>query len=180
MMGLSVPQAPVESKSIGPEWNLDSLAGAFRREAKLLLDLQEILQRQRSAVAQDDLAVVDETVYSAQRIFRTLAEARRQRRALLEILGLDRDASVDSLDELLGSRMTVDLGLARTELQEAARRVSRELSVNKKILQGAIATGEELIQGLRGVSARNTGVYGPGATAGSPGGDGGVIINRQI
>lgn len=179
-MGLSIPQAAVAVAGSGGEWNVESLADAFRREAKLLLDLQDVLQRQRNAVAKDDLPVVDETVYSAQRIFRTLAEARRQRRAILEILGLDRETSVDSLEELLGSHMTVDLGLARTELQEAARRVSRELNVNKKILQGAISTGEELIQGLRGASGKGTGVYGPGAGSGAPRGDGGLIINRQI
>ena len=179
-MGLTVPQAPVSPSNPGAEWNVESLSGAFRREAKLLLDLQEVLQRQRNAVAKDDLPVVDETVYSAQRVFRTLAEARRQRRAILEILGLDRESPVESLEELLGARMTVDLGLARTELQEAARRVSRELSVNKKILQGAIATGEDLIQGLRGASARGSGVYGPGSSTGAPKGDGGLIINRQI
>lgn len=179
-MGLSVPQAAAPVSTSGSEWNVESLADAFRREAKLLLDLQDVLQRQRNAVAKDDLPVVDETVYSAQRIFRTLAEARRQRRAILEILGLDREASVDALEELLGSRMTVDLGLARSELQEAARRVSRELSVNRKILQGAIATGEDLIQGLRGASAKGAGVYGPGSGTGAPKGDGGFIINRQI
>lgn len=179
-MGLSLPQAPAPPSRTGAEWNTDSLAAAFRREAKLLLDLQEVLQRQRNAVAQDDLAVVDETVYSAQRVFRTLAEARRQRQALLEILGLERGAHVESLEELLGARMTTDLGLARTELQEAARRVSRELSVNRKILQGAIATGEDLIQGLKGASGKGPGVYGPGADVGTSRGDGGMIINRQI
>jgi len=59
-------------------WVLSGLADALRREAKLLMDLREVLERQRRGVAEEDLALVDETVYSAQRIFRTLAEARRR------------------------------------------------------------------------------------------------------
>lgn len=178
-MSLTLPQteAPPQASTA---WDVDSLAEALRREAKLLLDLREVLKRQRAAVAQDDLAIVDETVYSAQRIFRTLAEARRQRRAILEILGVDREASVDALEGILGVRMTMDLRLAQEELKEAARRVSGELDVNKKILQGAISSGEELIRGLRGGSDKSSGVYGPQASPPPSQGDGGLIINRQI
>lgn len=179
-MSLSLPQTANPHTSAGAGWNVDSLAEALRKEAKLLLDLKEVLQRQRAAVAQDDLAIVDETVYSAQRIFRTLAEARRQRRAILEILGVDREAGVDALDGVLGGRMTIDLSLAQEELREAARRVSGELNVNKEILKGAIASGEGLIRGLRGGSDKSSGVYGPQADVQPSRGDGGLIINRQI
>ncbi len=178
-MGFSLPRTEAEPKAGGAEWNLNSLSDALRREAKLLLDLQEILQRQRSAVAREELAVVDETVYAAQRIFRTLAEARRQRRALLEILGVDREVGVDDLDTLLGPRMTLELDLARSELKEAARRLSGDLQVNKKILQGAIAAGDGLIEGLKGGKGKDPGTYGPEAQVRSKG-DGGLIINRQI
>jgi flagellar biosynthesis/type III secretory pathway chaperone len=176
---LTLPQTDTRHVA-GTEWSVQSLADSLRREAKLLLDLKEVLQRQRAAVAKDDLALVDETVYSAQRIFRTLAEARRQRRALLEILGVSPDAGLDDLGAYLGVRMTMDLRLAQTELKEAARRVSGELAVNKKILEGAIASGDALIRGLRGGSDKSTGVYGPQADIEPSAGDGGLIINRQV
>lgn len=179
-MSLPLPQTADPPRASGGEWNLDALSDALRREAKLLLDLNEVLKRQRAAVARDDLAVVDETVYSAQRVFRTLAEARRRRRALLDILGIDQEVSLESLDSTLGPRMTVDLELAREELKEAARRLSGELNVNRKILQGAIASGDALIRGLRGGSGKDPGVYGPQATPRPSGGDSGLIINRQI
>ena len=131
-------------------------------------------------MARDDLVVVDETVYSAQRVFRTLAEARRQRRALLEILGVDREVNLNLLEELLGSRMTLDLRLASEELLETARRLSGELNVNKKILQGAIASGDDLIRGLRGGDGKSPGVYGPQAEVNPSTGDGGMLINRSI
>jgi hypothetical protein len=178
-MSLTLPQMDAPPHTPGG-WDVDSLAEALRKEAKLLLDLREVLKRQRAAVAQDDLAIVDETVYSAQRIFRTLSEARRQRRAILEILGVDRGVGVDALEGVLGGRTTMDLRLAQEELREAARRVSGELDVNKKILKGAISSGEEMIRGLRGGGEKTSGVYGPQATPPPSNGDGGLIINRQI
>ncbi len=179
-MSLSLPQTVEPPPSTGGEWNADALSGALRREAKLLLDLTEVLKRQRTAVARDDLAVVDETVYSAQRIFRTLAEARRHRQALLDILGIDPQAGLDALEGDLGPRMTLDVGLAREELKEAARRLSGELNVNRKVLQGAISSGEVLMRGLTGGGGRDPGVYGPQADVRHGGGDSGLIINRQI
>lgn len=169
---------PPETK--GTEWNMDAFSDALRREAKLLLDLGEVLERQRAAVARDDLAVVDETVYSAQRVFRTLAEARRRRKALLDILGIDPEVGLDALESVLGGRMTADVGLAREELKEAARRLSSELTVNRKVLQGAIASGDELIKGLTGGRSSDPGVYGPPAEERPASGDSGLIINRQI
>ena len=179
-MSLSLPQTVEPPAVMGGEWNLDAFSDALRREAKLLLDLKDVLTRQRAAVARDDLAVVDETVYSAQRVFRTLAEARRRRRALLEILGIDQGVNLDSLELVLGPRMTVDVGLAREELKEAARRLSGELNVNRKVLQGAIASGDALIRGLTGGGGKAPGTYGPQAEVSPSGGDSGLIINRQI
>jgi hypothetical protein len=179
-MSLSLPQAVDTQAPKGGEWDMDAFSEALRREAKLLLDLAEVLERQRAAVARDDLAVVDETVYSAQRVFRTLAEARRRRKALLDILGIDPEVGLDSLETVLGPRMTVDVGLARTELKEAARRLSSALTVNRQVLQGAISSGEELIKGLTGAGGADPGVYGPPATERPSSGESGLILDRQI
>ena len=179
-MSLTLPQTVEPPAATGGEWNMDALSDALRREAKLLLDLTEVLKRQRAAVARDDLAIVDETVYSAQRVFRTLAEARRRRRALLDILGIDQEVDLESFESVLGHRMTVDMGLAREELKEAARRLSIELNVNRKVLKGAIASGDELIRGLTGGGGKDPGVYGPQAEVRETGGDSGLIISRQI
>ncbi len=179
-MSPAFPAAIAASEAPAGPWNLDSLAAAFVRESKLLIDLMEVLKRQRGAVSKDDLAVVDETVYSAQRIFRTLAEARRRRHALLEILGVDGGLGLDDLEEGLCGRMTEEVAEARDRLKEAAGHLSRELDMNRKILSGAIATGETLIRGLRGGGGKTAGVYGPGAQARPSEGEAGLIINRQI
>ncbi len=179
-MSLSLHPMLDPPQTKGPEWDIDAFSDALRREAKLLLDLGEVLERQRTAVARDDLAVVDETVYSAQRVFRTLAEARRRRKALLDILGIDPEVRLEALDSVLGTRMTPAVGLAREELKEAARRLSSELTVNRKVLQGAISSGDELIRGLTGGGSADPGVYGPPANERPGGGDSGLIINRQI
>ena len=178
-MGLALPDTKAASRGPSPEWTLQSLKDVLSREGKLLDDLIQVLRRQRSAVRKDDLAVVDETVYSAQRVFRTLAEARRRRRALLETLGVEGDVPLDDLEKVLHGKMGEELEQARNGLRRTARELSRELDVNRRVLEGALSSGEELIRGLTG-RVESPGVYGPEARSPNSGTDMGSIINRQI
>lgn len=178
-VGLALPDTDHAHGGAGGEWTLGSLTDVLKRETKLLADLVDVLRRQRSAVREDDLAVVDETVYSAQRIFRTLAEARRRRQALLEMLGAGKHTSLDELDGAVSGTMPPEMEEARADLKRVARRLSRELNVNRKVLKGAIASGEDLIRGLTGRGGA-TGVYGPGTDTSDSRRDSGTIINRQI
>jgi hypothetical protein len=153
----------------------------LNREKKLLADLIQVLRRQRTAVREDDLPVVDETVYSAQRVFRTLAEARRRRRALLVTLGVEADVSLEDLETVLGRDMGEEMEEARNGLRKTARRLSRELDVNRRVLEGALSSGERLMRGLTGSGGgESAGVYGPGARSSDASADSGAIINRQI
>ena len=65
----------------------------------------------------------------------------------------------------MGARMTPALRTAWTELQESARRLSGELERNRRILQGAIRSGERLIRTLTGRTPSASPVYAPGAGA---------------
>jgi len=160
-------------------WVLSGLADVLHREAKLLMDLREVLERQRRGVAEDDLALVDETVYSAQRIFRTLAEARRRRQALLELLTGDRNARLRDLEGGSAAPLPPEILLARDALHSAARLLAGELEVNRRVLQGALESGEELIRSLRGGGPRTPG-YGPDTGGSSGPGDAGRLIDRQV
>jgi len=178
-VGLAIPDTRAASRGPSPEWTLQSLKDVLSREGKLLADLIQILRRQRTAVRKDDLAVVDETVYSAQRVFRTLAEARRRRRALLETLGVEGDVPLDDMEETLEGKMDEELGAARDGLRRTALELSRELDVNRRVLEGALSSGEELIRGLTG-GGKSPGVYGPEAQSPGQTADTGSIINQQI
>ena len=165
----------------GPVVGPDTLATALDRESKLLSDLSAILQAQREAVASEDLTGVDDTIFSAQRVLRTLAEARIQRRTILEILCGDPDVPLDDLEDTLGPGVTPELAGSISNLRAIALDLTGALEVNRKVLRGAIRSGEDLIKVLGGGGTdRDAGTYGPGAQQPVSRGDHGMIIDRQI
>jgi Mg2+ and Co2+ transporter CorA len=153
-----------------------ALADALQGERRLLEDLIRVLRQQRSGVAGDDLGAVDDSVFAAQRVLRTLAEARRRRRTLLTLISGREDVALDALDVALGEDMTDDIRLARADLKETARTLSRELERNREILQGAIAAGDRLIRALCGAGTEAP-VYGAERSTTSPTR---LFIDRQV
>ncbi len=160
--------------------SLDSLANTLTRETEILTALREILRKQREAVAAEDLAGVDDTIFSAQRIFRTLAEARTKRRTLLEILSGNPDTPLTEVRMVLGPRVTPAVIGALEDLRLVALELSGDLEINRQVLHGAIQSGEELIRALAGAGNEDPGLYGPQADVASGSGDHGLIINRQV
>jgi hypothetical protein len=119
--------------------SVDSLADALASEKRLFDELITIMHRQRSAAWFDDLQGVDDAVFATHRVLATLTEARRRRQALNRMLGEREDLSIDSLDEVLGARMTDGLRTIRGELQGSARALAREVRVNRHMLRNALA-----------------------------------------
>jgi hypothetical protein len=154
-----------------------ALTEALSTECRLLEDLARVLERQHLAVERDDLAGVDESVFAAQRVFRTLGEARRYRRSLLELASGRSDVTLGELDTAFGSKLPRDLGLARDALRAAAGRLEGQLDRNRHLLEAALGAGDRLIRALSGSPAEPT-VYARhgGAVASS----GTVFLNRQI
>lgn len=139
-----------------------SLADALRTEARLLTDLLEILSRQRKGVVTEDMALVDEAIYSAQRVFRTLGQARLRRRTLLEVLGVDVDVRLEDIEVSLGPKVTPEIGHALQELRALARTASGELEINGKALKGAMRSGERPLGSLPETADRDDlGTHGP-------------------
>jgi hypothetical protein len=130
---------------------VDSLTDALSTERRLLDELIAVMQRQRNAVGADDLQAVDDSVFATHRVLVTLSEARRRRRNLNALIGHREDLGIHSLDEALGPRMTDALRVARDELHTAARALSREVSLNRRILREALACGDEYARTLAGV-----------------------------
>lgn len=138
---LPIAAAP-GSAGNAPTFAVAALADALRSEYRLLDELIAVLQRQRSAVVEEDLQTVEESVYSTHRVLNTLNEARRRRRSLNRLLGESDDLSTRELDHALGTRMTDELRAARDQLEAIARVLSREVEVNRRVLRDALSSGQ--------------------------------------
>jgi hypothetical protein len=130
-----------ESTGHAPAFAIAALADALRSEYRLLDELVAVLQRQRCAVADEDLQTVEESVYSTHRVLNTLSEARRRRRSLNRLLGESDDLSTRGLEHALGARMTDELRAARDQLEAMAHVLSREVEVNRRVLREALNSG---------------------------------------
>jgi hypothetical protein len=83
----------------------------------------------------------------------TLSESRRRRRNLNALIGQREDLGIHALDEALGDRMTQALRDARDQLHESARALSREVSINRRVLREALAHGDAYARALAGAPA---------------------------
>lgn len=172
MLAASVTPTPVDFQSS----HVQLLGEAMKTERRLLDNLVGILDRQRSAVAGDDLATLDDSVFAVQRILLTLGEARRRRRTLLGLVVGEEELPLGELDEVLGETLTPDVRTARDDLRGAARRLAQAIERNREILRGAIQTGDQLIRTLCGAPTEPT-LYG-GRGDGAPSG-GSLLIDTQ-
>lgn len=135
---------------------IDSLTDALVMERRLLEELIAVMRRQRNAVGNDDLQIVDDSVFATHRVLVTLSEARRRRRNLNALIGQREDLGIHSLEEALGPRMTPALRAARDELHETARTLSREVAINRRVLRQALASGDAFARMLAGAEESPT------------------------
>ncbi|HTR79270.1 MAG TPA: flagellar export chaperone FlgN, partial [Gemmatimonadaceae bacterium] len=112
-----------------------------------------IMRRQRTAVSADDLQAVDDSVFATHRVLVTLNEARRRRRAINVLFGEREDLPITQLDAVLGAKMTSQLSEAREALHATARKLSREVAMNRGILRQALASGDAYARVLTGAQA---------------------------
>ena len=115
-----------------------ALGDALATETRLLGELIAIMRRQRAAVAADDFATVDDSVFATQRVLHTLAEARRRRQALYRTFGIPDDAGPRALAAALGPGMTPPLRDALEALVAAARALATEVAMNRSAIRAAL------------------------------------------
>lgn len=159
--------------------SVDALAAALRDETRLLGELGTIVRRQREGVAREDVEAVDDSVFAAHRLLRTIGEARRRRRSLLEVLTGAGDVGIHELDSALGARMSAALRAARDELYATANALSREIALNRRILQEALRAGDEYMRTLCGAPSQSA-VYDAGARPAGEMQQSGLLLNRQV
>lgn len=156
-----------------------TLAEGLRAEARLLEDLVAIMNRQRDAVAHDDIDSLDDTVFSTHRVLVTLGEARRRRRSLNALIGGSDDLSLAALDEFFDGAVPLEIRSAARRLTDTAKVLQREVEINRRVLRVAIEAGDRLVRALMGAPLAASISYtpSPNGRAGSPGG---VILDRRI
>jgi hypothetical protein len=162
-----------------PGAGIDTLIGALESELRLLGELTAVLRRQREGVAMDDAQAVDDSVFAAHRVLRTLEEARRRRRTVIGILTGAEDTSIGDLEAALGARMTPVLAATRDRLQEMAQSVSRDIAINRLVLRRAVESGEGFVRAICGAE-RRTMTYDAGARSVAQSTNGGVLINQRV
>jgi len=121
---------------------IESLVDETDTESRLLDELLAIMDRQREAVAADDMQAVDDTVFATHRVLATLAEARRRHETLSRLLGNREDLVLRSLNEALGVRLSRELAEARARRAAAAATLSHSVAVNRRLLRAALAQKE--------------------------------------
>lgn len=129
---------------------MEALADAVSSEIRLLEDLIGVMRRQRNAVGEDDLQAIDDSVYATHRVLVTLAEARRRRRSLSQLVSGVDDFPLRNLEQLLGDTMIDELRNARDGLHAAALTLSQEVETNRQVLRQAMAAGSEYVRSLYG------------------------------
>ena len=171
-LSLSTPITAAQGATL-----VSGLTDALRSEKRLIDELTLAMHQQREAVAADDLASIDDSVFAVQRILLTLGEARKRRRTLNARLGHAEDLPLRDLLERLGPASTDELKDARDDLQAAAQRLGRDVAINRQLLREALANGEEVVRTLAGVASPRVG-YGDGVrppNSGAPS----YLVNRR-
>lgn len=130
---------------------LNALAEAIASESRLLDELAGIMQRQRAAVAEDDIDRVDDSVYATHRVLLTLGEARRRRRSLNRLISDNDELAIRQLEELLGGVLPDSLQQAREALRTSAESLAREVETNRRVLRQAMTAGDAYVRTLLGV-----------------------------
>ncbi|HUX32344.1 MAG TPA: flagellar export chaperone FlgN [Gemmatimonadaceae bacterium] len=143
-------------------------------ERRLVADLTAIVGHQRDAIGADDLEAVDRTSNAMQRVLFTLNEARSRRRSIARILGAG-DVAIGDIEDLLGDRMNDAIRVARDDLRTAARRLSDEIAINRRVLRSALATNDAYAARLTGACSAATYRDGAPPVAGRSG----VLLNRR-
>ena len=156
------------------------LVSALQEEVELLERLREIFASQRDALRTGDPLALDDGVFSATRVMRTMEEARRRRRRLtIKLLGSDLE--FDELDVVLTGSANRPVRLARERVREAAARLREEVGTLQRILEIALQDNRVYLETLLGDgvhTATSEAAYGSGDR--TPRGSSGVVFDRTV
>ena len=122
--------------------NLEALAECLRREAALYRQMLDAMLRQRECLVQNDIASVEASVVSQEKILRQLSNAHKRSGALLARLGAEHELRetivISDLLKIVPEPARTELAQASDELWTAVERVHRENNTNAALLVSAV------------------------------------------
>ena len=128
------------------------LISALEEEVGLLDRLRDIFATQRDALAAGDPGALDDGVFAATRVMRTMDEARRRRRKLtVSLLGADVD--FEEWDAVLTGPKNRPIRIAQDQVRAAAARLRSEVRVLRQVLQVALSDNRRYLETLLGQGA---------------------------
>lgn len=125
------------------------LEATLEKEAELLDELRQVFRRQREALVRGDAERLDDGVFAATRLMRTLDEARASRRKVtVGLLGADVDFL--ELDDMLSGQASTGLLAARETVLQAARGLRQEVAVLRSSLHVLLDDNRRCLDALLG------------------------------
>lgn len=168
------PRAGLPSSAL-----IAALHDALVSERRLLDDLIAQMRRQRTAVSTDDIQGVDDSTFATHRILATLGQARQRRRQLNVLVGGAEEMSLREVEDVLGDLVDDRFREARQRLQQAADTLSREVSMNRRLLREALTSTDQHVQTLVGAPTSPATYATEGLVPPGPGAPRGVLVNRR-
>jgi len=166
---------------VGSEDGLRALlVSALEEEVGLLDGLRNIFVVQREALSNGDPRALDDGVFAATRVMRTMEEARRRRRRLTTSL-LGSDVGFDELDTILTGPLNRPVRAGQDDVRAAAARLRREVSLLRGILRVALSDNRrylDILLGEGGEAGPSVGGYADGAIP-EPA-SAGVVLDRTV
>lgn len=156
------------------------LAAALDEEVTLLDGLRDIFACQRDAIAAGDPHALDDGVFAATRVMRTMEEARRRRTSLTTRL-IGGDLEFDEWDVVLAGPENRLVRLGQERVRQAAARLREEVAMLRRILHSALSDNRRYLEVLLGEGVdRHTrgGTYGRHSAPDEVGT--GAVLNRTL
>jgi len=157
------------------------LISALDEEVELLERLRGIFSAQREALGRGDPMALDDGVFSATRVMRTMEEARRRRRGLTTTL-LGSDLDFDELETVLTGSANRPVRAAQDRVRAAANELRGEVGMLRRILHVALHDNRVYLETLLGDGVHTVtsdAAYGRGeTTVPSSSSSAGAVVDR--
>lgn len=148
------------------------LVSAMDEEVALLENLRGVFEVQREALGSGDPTALDDGIFAATRVMRTMEEARRRRRRLMARLVGD-EVDLEELDFVLTGAVNRPVRNARDRVRIAASRLRDEVTLLRAILRTALSDNRRYLEILLGDATRPVTTDGYGNTS-----TGGALLDR--
>lgn len=125
-----------------------ALVQTLHTENNLVTGLRQALEDQRSGVAKDDTALVEEATLSIARTALALSEVRRQRFGLVDAVLGNSEGTLDAVIAALPPESRPVLREVQETLRRTSRAAAQDAAITQLVLRRALQAGDAMLQQL--------------------------------